>query len=49
MWGMNWVGFSWVGVGLRRSHAALLDNELTELETDAAVVGGLGNESWGVC
>ena len=31
--------------GLRRCHAALLDDELAELEADAAVVCGLGDQS----
>lgn len=35
-------------MGLRRSHAALLDDQLADLETDAAVVSGLGDESWRV-
>ena len=37
-----------VGMGLRRSHAALLDDQLADLETDAAVVCSLGDESWRV-
>lgn len=32
--------------GLRWCHVALLGNEFAELEGDAAVVHGLGNQSW---
>jgi hypothetical protein len=35
-----------VGMGLRRSHAALLDDQLADLETNAAVVCDLGDKSW---
>jgi hypothetical protein len=43
--GTFWAVEKGTGVGLRWCHVALLNDELADLEGDAAVVHGLGDQS----